>query len=217
MSDPAERERLADLLEQSGAFALDRVMLATVPSRADLGGRQLAEAAHAAELTPAELVLELIDYDGSDVSMVAFGMAEADVRKVLAHPRVVAGSDGWTMSADAAPYAHPRSFAYAVRLLARYVRDEALFNLRDAIVKLSTLPARRMGLAGRGVIEPGAIADIVVLDLISLSEESSFEAPMAYPMGIDHVFVAGSHALAAGVLTDVRAGRVLRRSTNGRG
>ena len=163
---------------------------------------------------PATLVLDLIAVDGADVSMVAFGMSEDDVRRVLSHPRSIVASDGWTMSIDAAAYAHPRSFAYTVRLLASYVRDDALLGLRQAIAKLSTAPARRIGLHDRGVIEPGAVADLVVLDLERLSEESTFASPLSYPRGIEHVIVSGRHALADGELTDARAGRVLRRVAN---
>jgi N-acyl-D-amino-acid deacylase len=118
------------------------------------------------------------------------------------------------MSIDAAPYAHPRSFAYTVRLLASYVRDDALLGLRQAIAKLSTLPARRIGLHDRGVLEAGAVADIVVLDFEALSEQSTFAHPLAYPIGVEHVVVDGRHAVADGQLTDVRAGRVLRRSAH---
>jgi N-acyl-D-amino-acid deacylase len=115
------------------------------------------------------------------------------------------------MGVDAARYAHPRSFAYTVRLLASYVRDDALLGLREAVGKLSTAPARRIGLRDRGVIEAGAVADLVVLDLDRLSEESTFASPLAYPRGIEHVIVAGAHAVSGGELTGVRAGRVLRR------
>jgi N-acyl-D-amino-acid deacylase len=207
---PSERARLIELLGQSVAYELDGVMLATVPSRPDLGGLRLVDAARAEGVAAAELVLQLIAVDGADVSMVAFGMAEEDVRRVLAHPRSIVASDGWTMSIDAAPYAHPRSFAYAVRLLASYVRDDTVLGLRQAIAKLSTLPARRIGLHDRGVLEQGAVADVVVLDLEALSEESTFAAPLSYPHGIEHVVVAGRHAVAHGALTEVRAGRVLR-------
>jgi N-acyl-D-amino-acid deacylase len=86
-----------------------------------------------------------------------------------------------------------------------------LLGLREAIGKLSTAPARRIGLRDRGVIEAGAVADLVVLDLEALSEESTFASPLSYPRGIEHVIVAGRHAVADGELTDVRAGRVLRR------
>jgi N-acyl-D-amino-acid deacylase len=206
-----ERARLIGLLEQAVSFDLDGVMLATVPSRPGLGGRRLVDAAREEGRSPADLVLDLIAHDGADVSMVAFGMSEDDVRRVVSHPDAIVASDGWTMGVDAARYAHPRSFAYTVRLLASYVRDDAVLGLRDAISKLSTAPARRIGLHDRGVIEAGAVADLVVLDLERLSEESTFASPLAYPRGIEHVIVAGAHAVAGGELTGVRAGRVLRR------
>jgi N-acyl-D-amino-acid deacylase len=211
LADAAGRERLVALLEGAPAFDLDDVVLATVPSRPELGGARLPEAAAALATRAAELVLDLIARDGADVSMVAFGMAEEDVRRVLVHPRAVVGSDGWTMTVDAARYAHPRSFAFAVRLLARYARDEAVVDLRQAIAKLSTLPARRIGLADRGLIEPGAVADVVVFDVEALSEESSFESPLAYPQGIEYVLVGGELAVEQGRQTDTRAGRVLLR------
>src|SRR5262249_7228330 len=154
-----------------------------------LGGQRLGDVAAASGTSPADLALDLIERDGAGASMVAFGMDEQDVRTVLVHPRAVVGSDGWTMTVDAARYAHPRSFAFAVRLLARYVRDEAVIDLRQAIAKLSTLPARRIGLTDRGVIEPGAVGDLVVFDLDALSEQSSFETPLLYPQGIDYVLV----------------------------
>jgi N-acyl-D-amino-acid deacylase len=214
LTAPAERARLATVLEGGPAFELDGVMLATVPSRPELDGARLVDAAAAAGVPPAELVLQLLALDGTDVSMVAFGMAEDDVRRALSHPRAIVASDGWTMSTDAVSYAHPRSFAYTVRLLASYVRDDALLGLREAVGKLSTAPARRIGLRDRGVLEPGAVADLVVLDLEALREESTFASPLAYPRGIEHVVVAGRHAVADERLTETRAGRVLRRRAN---
>ena len=214
MTAPSERARLIAMLDESVAYELDGVMLATVPSQPELGGQRLVDVARARGVPAAELVLRLLAVDGADVSMVAYGMSEDDVRRVLAHPRTIVGSDGWTMSIDAAPYAHPRSFAYTVRLLASYVRDDALLGLRQAIAKLSTLPARRIGLHDRGVLEAGAVADIVVLDFEALSEQSTFAHPLAYPIGVEHVVVDGRHAVANGQLTDVRAGRVLRRSAH---
>jgi N-acyl-D-amino-acid deacylase len=211
MGVPSQRARLIELLERGPAFGLEGVMLATVPSRPELDGTRLVDIAGAAGIAPAELVLQLLAADGAGVSMVAFGMSEADVRRALAHPGAIVASDGWTMSTDAAAYAHPRSFAYTVRLLASYVRDDALLGVREAVGKLSTLPARRVGLADRGVLEAGAVADLVVLDLAALSEESTFDAPLSYPRGIDHVVVAGRLAVADGRLTEARAGRVLRR------
>ena len=209
---PEERTRLAAVLEQGTSFALEDVLLATVPGRPELGGASITELAAQEGIAPSELVFRLLERDGTKTSMVAFGMAEHDVRDVLVHPKTLLGSDGWTMTTDAATYAHPRNFASAVRLLTRYVRDEPTLELSAAIAKLAYLPSRRLGLLDRGVISPGAIADLAIIDLPHLSEESTFKDPCAYPIGVEHVLVAGQFAVEDGQVTGERAGRVLRKA-----
>ena len=157
-------------------------------------------------------MLRLLDANGLDVVMVAFGMDEGDVREVLRHPRATIGSDGWAMSRDAAAYAHPRNFACTARLLAAYVRDEPVPQLAEAVRKLASAPADRLGLSDRGRLSPGAVADVVIVDLDRLSEEATYERPCAYPIGFEHVFVGGVHAVEDGALTGRRAGRVLSRN-----
>ena len=133
------------------------------------------------------------------------------MRSVLRHPRSVIGSDGWVMSTEATAYTHPRSFGCSARLLARYVRDDGLLSLSEAVRKLAVLPARRIGLRDRGQLEPGMVADVAVLDLERLDEVASFEQPNAHPVGVEHVVVGGQVALEAGELTGRRAGTVLTR------
>lgn len=211
LARPEERTRLARVLEQGAPFALEDVLLATVPGQPELEGSSITEVADREGIKPSELVFRLLEQDGTKASMVAFGMAEEDVRSVLTHPRTLIGSDGWTMTTDAVQYAHPRNFASAVRLLTRYVRDEQAIELSAAIAKLAYLPSRRLGLVERGLISPDAMADLVIIDLEGLSEESSFEDPCAYPVGIEHVLVAGQVAVENGQVTGERAGRVLRK------
>lgn len=215
LADGAERARLARLLDERAAFALVDVVVASAPSRPRASGKRLTELAAAQNVPPAEIVLQLLDENGLDVVMVAFGMDERDVREVLCHARASIGSDGWSMSRDAAAYAHPRNFACSARLLAHYVRDEAVMSLGEAVRKLTSAPADRLGLADRGRLVRGAVADVVVVDLERLSEEATYERPCAYPIGFEHVFVAGVHAVDDGALTGRRAGRVLSRSGSG--
>ena len=144
--------------------------------------------------------------------MIVHGMSEADVRAVLGHDRAMFGSDGWVMSTDAASYAHPRNFGAATRLLVHYVREAGLLALPAAIGKLSTMPARRLGLLDRGVIAPGAVADVVAFDLAGLQDAPTFEDPCHHPAGVEHVLVNGVQAVAGGALTGLRGGRVLRAS-----
>jgi N-acyl-D-amino-acid deacylase len=213
--DEHERSRLTRALEHNSSFALDDVVLAAVPGHPELGGRRVSELAASDGLGLAEVVLRLLERNGTRASMVAFGMAESDVEAVVSHPRTLFGSDGWTMTVDAVPYAHPRNFASSIRLLSRYVRDRRSLDLSQAVAKLAYLPSRRLGLLERGQICTGAIADVVVLDLEQLSEESTFEAPCRYPRGIDYVFLAGEAAVENGHATGARAGRVLRRASGG--
>jgi N-acyl-D-amino-acid deacylase len=213
--DAHERPRLALALERDSSFALDDVVLAAVPGHPEFGGLRLSEVAAADGVGPAEVVLRLLERNGTRASMVAFGMAEADVEAVVRHPRTLFGSDGWTMTVDAAPYAHPRNFASSIRVLSHYVRDRGALDLSQAVAKLAYLPSRRLGLLERGEIRPGAIADVVILDLEQLSEESTFEAPCRYPRGVEYVFVAGVAAVENGQPTGARAGRVLRRTQEG--
>ena len=210
--DPARRGRMVAALEANEVMALADLVLALVPSRPELNGRGLAEVAEERGATPAELAAELLEADGAAVVVVVLGISEEDVRSVLGHPRSVVGSDGWVMSTAATPYTHPRSFACAARVLARYVRDERLLGLSEAVRKLAVLPARRVGLQGRGQLEPGMVADVTVFDLERMDEVATFEQPNAHPLGFDHVIVGGQVALEGGHLTGKRAGTVLKRS-----
>jgi N-acyl-D-amino-acid deacylase len=209
LADPAERARIARAIETDAQFSLDDVMLASVPSRPELNGRRLVEAAASDGCSSPECVLRLIELDGSRVVMLGFGMAEEDVRRVLRHSTSIVGSDGWVMRRDGVPYVHPRNFACTARLFSRYVRDEPVLSLGGAIARLTSRPALRLGLKDRGVLQPGAAADIVVFDLERVQERATFAEPCRYPEGFDHVLVGGRVAVRDGEVTGARAGRVL--------
>lgn len=211
LADAATRAEIARAVRDEGAFALEDIVLAYVPSRPSLAGRRLVAAAAEEGVAPEDLALELIRRDGVGVVMVAFGMDEQDVRTVLAHPRCMVGSDGWVLADDAEPHPHPRNLSCTAHLLAGYVRDEPVLTLQAAVAKLTALPAERLGLADRGRLVPGAIADVAVLDLDGLEDRATFAAPNRYPVGVGSVLVAGRVALEDGDVTDERAGRVLAR------
>jgi N-acyl-D-amino-acid deacylase len=210
LADPGERARIAHAAESSGDKQLADIVLAEVPSAPELAGRRLVDAAAAAGVAPAELLLQLVERDGLDTLMVVHGMCEPDLRRVLAHPQAMFGSDGWTMTTDAASYAHPRNFAAAVRMLGAYVRDEPVLSLGEAVSKLAAAPAKRLGISDRGVLATGMAADIVVFDLEALREQADFSDPCRYPSGVEFVLVNGVVAVSDGRVTGARAGRVLR-------
>jgi len=207
---PHERSRASDLIDQARQFSLGDVVLAHVPSQPDWSGRRLESVAADWGVPSAEAVLRLLEADGMNVVMVAYGMSEDDVRTVLRHPRAVIGSDGWTMTRESVAYAHPRNFASSVRVLTRYVRNEQVLSLAQALAKLTVGPARCLGLPDRGSLAVGAVADVVVIDFDALQEVSTFEDPCNYPTGIRHVLVRGIQAVQDGVVTGNRAGQLLR-------
>lgn len=209
LADPEARAALRRAVA-AGEHRLADVVLAGPPSAPELRGRRLTEAAAERGVDAVELLFDLVRADGLDVVMIVHGMSETDVRAVLGHDRAMFGSDGWVMSTDAAGYAHPRNFAAAARMLSHYVRDTGLLTLPEAIGKLSTAPARRLGLVDRGVIAPGAVADLVAFDLGGLQDRATFEDPCRHPVGMEHVLVNGVQAVAGGALTGRRGGRVLR-------
>jgi N-acyl-D-aspartate/D-glutamate deacylase len=155
----------------------------------------------------------LAEADGTGVVMVAFAMAEDDVRRVLEHLPAMVGSDGWTMAAGAVPYAHPRNFGCTARLRARYVRDEPVLTLAEAIAGLALAaggaarahrPRRARAGRGRrwGRLRPRADR-----------RGSTYEEPGAYPTGFEHVLVNGTVVLRERELIGAQPGRVLRRGT----
>ena len=164
-------------------------------------------------MDPNETALELIARSDNRVQMVAYGRSEDDLRAVLTHPLTSIGSDGLAMDPDGPSSAgrpHPRSFGCYPRLLGRYVRDAGLLTLEEAIEMSTSRPADRAGLADRGRIVEGAVADLVVFDPDTIIDAATFQEPTLRPVGIQEVVVAGRRVVADGRQLDARRpGRAL--------
>jgi len=183
------------------------------PSRPDAQGRRIAEIAAAWKRDPLDAVIDLIVAEQGKGSMILFQLDEADLRRALTHPHVMVGSDGSSLVADgplATGKPHPRSYGTFPRVLGRYARDERVLSLPDAVWKMTGLPARRLGLADRGVLAPGAKADVVVFDAATVADRATYEDPHRYAAGIGHVLVNGRVVIADGEHTGALPGRVLR-------
>jgi len=165
-------------------------------------GRSLFELAKERGCDPVELAEEL-----SPAGAVYFAMSQADVSRILSHPLAMVGSDG--LAHDAVP--HPRLWGSFPRVLGHYVRDLRLFSLETAVHKMTGLSARRFGLAGRGVVDVGYAADLVVFDELTVADRATFAQPTRVSAGIESVYVNGRLACRRGETRDVHAGRVLRR------
>jgi len=158
----------------------------------------------------ADLAIELQEKGGC--MGVFHSMSEEDVERILTHPTTMVASDGGIPSPGAG-VPHPRNYGTFARVLARYVRDLDQLSLREAVYKMSGQPAKRLGLADRGVLTEGAFADIAVFDPALVQDLATFEEPHQYAAGMVHVFVNGQPVLQDGAVSGKRPGRALRLST----
>lgn len=213
LRDPSDRARiLATIAEEPWDWTTVQVGVAR--TRREVQGMTLAALGASEGKTPAEAALDLLVSEEGWVSAVHFAMSEEDIEFVLSDPHTMIGSDGVAndpASEMAADKTHPRTYGTYPRVLARYVRDREILSLGEAVRRMTSLPARRLGLTDRGTLRAGAMADITVFDPRAVSDAATFDDPHRFPVGIPHVVVNGRLALENGVQTDVLSGRVLRR------
>jgi N-acyl-D-amino-acid deacylase len=211
VGDPATRTRIEEEVASSQSIGWDRIALGTHLPEPELTGRTVAEVAADRGLGAGAAIVELLLAD-PNTGMVGHGMHEDDVRAILARPDVFVGTDGLAVSPDGplGAYAvHPRYYGTYPRILGRYIREERLLSLEDAVRKMTSMSADRFGLAGRGRIEPGAVADLVLFDPGRVADAATYERPHAFAEGIDLVVVNGRVAWDGS--PGHRAGRALRR------
>ena len=136
---------------------------------------------------------------------------EGDVRRIMRHPQTMVASDGrLTAPGDGVP--HPRAYGTFPRVLGHYVREEGVLSLEQAVHKMTGMPATRLGLGGqRGCLAVGCAADVTIFDAATVGSPATFTAPHQYATGIPFVIVNGVPVVDAGVFTDRRPGRALRR------
>jgi dihydroorotase/N-acyl-D-amino-acid deacylase len=176
-------------------------------------GRTLDDIAKAERKDPLDVLMDLIVEDDTTGSGIMFFMSEDDLRTALKHPLVMLGTDSGGMAPDSPPPTagvHPRAWGSAARILGKYVREERLLSLEEAVRKLTSLPAQRMRLWERGVVRPGAFADLVVFDPATIRDRATFEQPRQYAEGVRYVAVNGQLVVDGGQLTAARPGRALR-------
>jgi N-acyl-D-amino-acid deacylase len=139
-------------------------------------------------------------------------MSEENIKKQLRQPWVSVGSDAASMAPEGAflrSSTHPRAYGNFARLLGKYVREEKVITLQEAVRRLSSLPATNLGLDHRGLLKEGMFADVVVFDPATIADRATFEAPHQYSVGVKHVFVNGVQVLREGEHTDAKPGRAL--------
>ncbi|HXG17796.1 MAG TPA: D-aminoacylase [Methylomirabilota bacterium] len=197
-------------LAKGGSLALASaadVFIASTPTKHEYEGKTLEELCRLTGNSLKETVEQILAEEGEGVVAVIFGMDEADVRRVLTHPTTMIGSDG-IPSVDGKP--HPRLYGTFARVLGAYARDEGLFALEDAVYRMTGFPAHKFRLADRGVIHPGAFADLVIFDAQTIAERGTYQDPRHYPSGVDYVIVNGKVTADHGRHTGERSGKMLR-------
>lgn len=179
-----------------------------------LTGKTLAEVAALRGTSPEETAMDLVIQDESRVGTVYFLMSEENVRKQIALPWVSFGSDGSAPAAEGffLKYKnHPRAYGNFARLLGRYVRDERIVPLKEAIRRLTSWPASRLRIARRGTLRVGYYADIAVFDPTTIQDHATFDDPHQYATGVKHVLINGVPVVRDGRHTGRKPGRFIQR------
>jgi N-acyl-D-amino-acid deacylase len=152
----------------------------------------------------------LLEIEGA-AGIIGFNMDEEDVKTVIAHPLACICTDGTVTAPRAGGVPHPRYYGTFPRVLGKYVREEHLISLEEAVRKMTSLPAGKFGITGRGLIKEGFYADINIIDPVTIIDKATFDAPHQYPEGIKYVLVNGEMVVANGQHTGAKPGMVLKR------
>ena len=170
-------------------------------------GKYIADIARELDLPIGDAVRKVLEDEENTPSVIMFIMDESDVRRVVADEHCMAGSDG--LPSEGKP--HPRLYGTMAAILQKYVREEPLLTLEEAVRKMTGLPAAKHRIANRGVLREGWYADVVVFDPATVADVATYAEPRQYPAGIEYVVVNGQVAAERGRQTEARAGRMLRR------
>ena len=225
LQDPAIRKRVKQEMQTPNdkwdnlflaTGSPDKVVLIGFKSEKlkPLTGKTLGEVGRMRHATPEDAAMDLVIEDDSRVGAVYFLMSEENVRRQIVLPWVSFGSDEDTRGIDGVflkSSAHPRAYGNFARVYARYVRDEKLVPLAEAVRRMTFLPASNLGIAQRGLLKKGNFADVVVFDPQTIQDHATFDKPMQYTTGVSGVWVNGVAVIRDGEHTGAKPGRVVRR------
>ena len=224
LKDPAIREKVKKEMSENTETWENLFYLAGSPERIllvafkneklkPLTGKSLAEVAKMRGKSPQETAMDLVIEDDSRVGTVYFLMSEENLKKQVALPWLSFGSDEASLKPEGnflKANAHPRAYGTFARLLGKYVREEKAVSLKEAIRKLTSLPATNLKIADRGLLKENYFADVVVFDPDRIQDHATFEKPHQFSTGVHHVFVNGVQVLKDGNHTNAKPGRVVR-------
>jgi len=223
LQDPDTRKKIADAIRAPSndwenlymlAGSPDRLLLASFRTEQlkPLAGKTLGEVAKMRGKDPVETIMDLVLEDRSRIGTIYFLMSEDNIKKQIRQPWVSFGSDAASVAPEGnvlRSSAHPRAYGNFARLLGKYVREEKVISLTEAVRRLSSLPATNLGLDHRGFLRPGMFADVVVFNPQTIADRATFENPHQLSVGVEHVFVNGTQVLKGGEHTGAKPGRAL--------
>ena len=223
LQDPATRQKIAEAVrtpsnDWENLYLLsgspERMVLASFrnDSLKPLTGKTLGEVAKMRGKDPIETIMDLLLEDRSRIGTIYFLMSEDNIKKQIRQPWVSFGSDAASIATEGVflrSAAHPRAYGNFARLLGKYVRDEKVISLTEAVRRLTSLPAANLGLKDRGLLQSGMFADVVIFDPQTIADRATFEKPHQYSVGVRDVFVNGQHVLKNGQHTGAKPGRAL--------
>ncbi len=223
LRDPVARDKIAAQVKMPSnewenlylaAGSPDKILLVGFKSEKlkPLTGKSLADVAKERGKDAITTVMDLIAEDESRIDTIYFLMSEENVKKELAKPWISFGSDEASQAPEGVflkSNPHPRAYGNFARVLGKYVRDEKVIPLQEAVRRLSGLPAMNLGLDHRGFIKEGMFADVVVFDPATIADHATFEKPHQYATGVKHVFVNGVQVIKDGEHTGAKPGRAL--------
>lgn len=203
-----------NILNDRGGGDLSRVQFGRVSWKPEIEGKTLKDWATLEGLVPdisngAELVMRAQESGGA--SCIFHVINEEDVRQIMRHPMAMVASDG-ALVEPGEGHPHPRSYGTFPRVIGHYARDLQVITIEEAIRKMTSLPAARLGLSKRGVVKEGNYADLVIFDPLTIADRATFENPHQYPAGIHYVLVNGRMSVKPDGTMDPVAGRVLRKN-----
>jgi N-acyl-D-amino-acid deacylase len=216
LRDPAQRQRVEQEVSEhwKDADEPERIVVTAclLPAAKAAEGKTLAQLAKERSVTAAAALLDLVLADRGNTFVVRFFLDEPDLRLAMAQPWTSFGTDASALAVDgplASEGTHPRAFGTMPRVLSAYVREAKLFSMEEAVRKMTSLPAARLGLADRGLLRAGMAADVVVFDGETIADTATYPNPKQYPLGMDLVLVNGQMVLRDGIRADARPGRPL--------
>lgn len=219
LADPESRENIKQYTEKGVSGQVNWVAkggwnyfsVVYAPGKPELENRMIIELAEESGRTPFDIAADLIISEGPDVWISLSTMKEENLRKQLVKPWVMLSSDGSAVDHHSEGV-HPRNYGSQARLLNKYVKQEKLITLEEAICKLSILPAKTVGLENRGMIKEGYYADIVLFDFETLEDKATFVDPHQYPSGIEFIILNGDVVVEDGEFMQKYSGRVILKN-----